>query len=300
MSYFDAPIAQVRPNPDQPRKHFDEDALNELAQSIRVNGLLEPLIVRADPEVDGGYLLIAGERRWRASRIAGKATVPVRVLDVDEVTAFELSVAENVNRHDMNPMEEANAFATLRGYDRDVAQIAALFGKTTKFVTQRLSLLDLIDEAQAQVAAGVIAASVATQMATCSPANQQSAYFKLMRGDFANDNEALHYVYALRQHEGEVSMFDVEEPTVEQRETHVRAKKATMDALARAERMATALDELAAMEPVDLAALVPDATAFADRIEAVQKSLTRARFVARQAKAIAEARTVDLSEEATA
>lgn len=295
MSYLSVPTADITPNPGQPRKHFDEEALAELAASIKANGLLEPIITRL---VDGQHVIIAGERRWRAATLADVTELPVRVLEVDEVKAYELSVAENVNRHDMNPMEEAGAFSQLLAYGRTVEEIASMFGKATRFVTARLDLLQLIPEVARQVADGTIAPSVAQQVAQCNPTNQQQMLFKLMRGDFANDNEALHFAYALKNAEAEISMFEIEEPTEQEREEHKTRKRAAMTGLEQAERMAAALQAVADLTPEQLADVIPDVAAYAARLNAVQTVLTKAKFNARQAKAVAEARVVVVRTEA--
>ena len=109
--YFQAGIEDIQPAPDQPRKRFAEAELEELAQSIRAHGIIQPLIVRA--RSDGGFLLIAGERRWRAAQRAGLAQVPVVVQDVSPKESFERALVENLQRSDLNPMEEAEAYARL-------------------------------------------------------------------------------------------------------------------------------------------------------------------------------------------
>lgn len=287
MSYEDLALDQIDRNPGQPRKHFDEEALAELAVSIKALGLLEPIIVRP---VDGRFLIIAGERRWRAAAVAGCTTVPCRVLDVDEATAFELSVAENVNRHDMTPIEEAQAYRTLQGFGRDVDAISSLFGKTKKYVNLRLTLLDLTDELQEQVGAGRIAISVAQMTARLNPANQQAMLFKLMKGTFVNDNEALHMAYAMLQAEGQTSMFDVEEPDEAEREKRVKAKRQVKTLLDQTERLTEVLSELAALKPEDYAAVGLDCRKTLARLDRMGRYITKARFNARQGGAIAVAR----------
>lgn len=292
--YVDLPVEKIDRNPDQPRKTFCPEALAELAGSIGSLGLLEPILVRP---VAGGdrWLIIAGERRWRAAQVAGLDAVPCRVMDdLDDAAAFELSVAENVNRHDMTPIEEARAYATLTGYGRDPEAIARLFGKTTRYVARRLDLLKLTDEIALQVEAGSMTVNVAQQVALLEPANQQRVMFKVIRGDFANDNDALHYAYALRANEGEISMFAVEEPTEEQREAHVAAKRKVTTAVEKAERLAVLLDDLAAATPGEWAAL-GDTKAMQDRLDRMANQIVKARFNARQGAAIADAATLDVS-----
>lgn len=105
------PIGEIVPNRAQPRKQFDDEALAELAESIASHGVLQPLLVR--PLTDGSYQLVAGERRWRASRMAGLAEVPVVVREMSDREAAELALIENLQREDLNPMEEAQGYQTL-------------------------------------------------------------------------------------------------------------------------------------------------------------------------------------------
>ena len=104
-------LIDVCPNPDQPRKEFDEESLAELAESIRRNGVLQPILVR--PAAHGKYIIIAGERRWRASRLAEKDTIPAVISAADEALAAELALIENLQREDLNPVEEAEGFRAL-------------------------------------------------------------------------------------------------------------------------------------------------------------------------------------------
>lgn len=306
MTYEQMPVAAIEPNPDQPRKHFDPAALQELAGSIAKNGLLEPIIVRPVDGPGERHVIIAGERRWRASQIANLDAVPVRVLDIGEEEAFVLSIAENVNREDMNPMEEADAFARLLDYGRTREQVAELFGKTTRFVGLRLDLLDLRDEIKDLVRAGTMATSVAQQVSRCSVANQQSVLFKFMRGDFANDNEAIHFAYALHQAEAQAGFFDVEEPDEEERSRRGAVRKTVLGMLTRVEKACDIVDEIAGLDPDTLAdAFAGDGQRYLDRLDRLAKAVTAARFNARQGNTLAEARdiarvNVEINPEATA
>ncbi len=144
-TYFHAQIEELFPSPGQPRKRFDEAALEELAESIRTHGIIQPIIVRARPERDGGgFLLIAGERRWRAAQRAGLHEVPVVVQEVDSGEAFERALVENLQRADLNPIEEAEAFSRLvdeLGYTQE--QVAERVGKERSTVANSLRLLKL-------------------------------------------------------------------------------------------------------------------------------------------------------------
>jgi len=133
------PVGEVRPNPDQPRKHFDEERLGELAASIKAHGLLQPIVVR---RMAGGFELIAGERRLRAAALAGVDPLPALVREVDD--PLEVALIENLQREDLSPLEEAEALATLierHGYSH--REVADLLGKSRPYVSNTLALIRL-------------------------------------------------------------------------------------------------------------------------------------------------------------
>jgi ParB family chromosome partitioning protein len=136
------PVRMVRPNPDQPRKHFDDGRLAELAESIRRHGLLQPIVVRRAPE---GFELVAGERRLRAAQLAGVDRLPALVRDVDD--PLETALIENLQREDLSPLEEAEALAALigrHGYSHQ--EVADLLGKSRPYVSNTLALTRLPDD----------------------------------------------------------------------------------------------------------------------------------------------------------
>ena len=139
---LELPIAKVEPRDNQPRTVFDEEALSELAESIREYGVIQPVTVR---KLDSGYYqLIAGERRWRAARIAGLTEIPARVIEADDKKAMELALIENLQRSDLNPIEEALGYQELMGtYEMTQEQAAARVGKSRPAVANALRLLSL-------------------------------------------------------------------------------------------------------------------------------------------------------------
>lgn len=150
-------LSQIEPNRDQPRKDFDEQALNELADSIKEHGLLQPILVRSKPT--GGYEIIAGERRWRASRIAGLRTVPVVIKEMDEKEAAEVALIENLQREDLNPVEESMGYRSLMvSYGLTQEQVAERMGKSRSAVANALRLLDLTPSETEQLKSGKISA----------------------------------------------------------------------------------------------------------------------------------------------
>ncbi len=136
------PISRVEPRPDQPRDRFDEERLQDLADSISRHGLIQPVIVRKMD--NGNYQIIAGERRWRAARLAGLPEIPVRVLQADDRSVSELALVENLQREDLNPMEEARGYQKLMtDYDLTQEEAAAGVGKSRSAVANSLRLLNL-------------------------------------------------------------------------------------------------------------------------------------------------------------
>ena len=146
-------LSEIQPRKDQPRKNFDLESLQQLADSIAEHGLLQPVVVR---EALGGYYeIIAGERRWRAAKMAGLSEIPVTILSADDRKASELAIIENVQREDLNPMEEAQAYKKLQEeYGLTQDKVASAVGKSRSAVANTLRLLDLPEEAGALVATG--------------------------------------------------------------------------------------------------------------------------------------------------
>ncbi|MDD3193699.1 MAG: ParB/RepB/Spo0J family partition protein [Oscillospiraceae bacterium] len=137
-------ISEIEPNRGQPRKEFDESALADLADSIREHGVIQPLLVRPLPS--GGYQLVAGERRWRASRMAGLSEVPVVIRDLTDNETMELALIENLQRQDLNPLEEALGYRSLmEEYQMTQEQVAKVIGKSRPAIANSLRLLALPD-----------------------------------------------------------------------------------------------------------------------------------------------------------
>jgi ParB family chromosome partitioning protein len=138
-------VDRISPNPEQPRLVFDETTLEELAASIREHGVLQPILVR--PLEDGEFQLIAGERRWRASRAAGLATIPALVEEIDDDTALEISIIENLQREDLSPLDEATIYDRMvREHGYSVRRLAQKLGKDKGYLENRLRLADAPDE----------------------------------------------------------------------------------------------------------------------------------------------------------
>ncbi len=148
-------LSEIEPNRDQPRKYFKEEAIEELAESIRLHGLIQPLLVR--PIITGGYQIIAGERRWRASRAAGLTTVPVIIREMGDEEAMELALIENLQREDLNPVEEALGYKSLMdNFGMTQEAVAERVGKSRPAVANALRLLGLTEQELEELAEGNI------------------------------------------------------------------------------------------------------------------------------------------------
>ena len=152
----EVPIDSVVPNPNQPRKSFDEDELNELAASIAQNGVLQPIVAR---QKDGVFQIVAGERRYQASKRAGLETVPVVVRDVSDHEVLQLALIENLQRSDLNPLEAAQGYADLMEQnDLTQEQVGEILGKSRSAIANALRLLDLPQEVLELVSSGQLSA----------------------------------------------------------------------------------------------------------------------------------------------
>ena len=160
-------IADIFSDPDQPRKHFDEDALDELAASIRKHGILQPIVVR--PTGGGGYRIVAGERRWRAAQRAGLERIPVIIKQVDDKTALELAIVENVQRADLNAIEEAAGYQQLVDqYQYSQNDLAAVIGKSRSHVANTLRLMRLPESVRGFIIDGSLSAGHARALITAN------------------------------------------------------------------------------------------------------------------------------------
>ena len=147
-------IADIRSNPHQPRKNFDEQALQELADSIKEHGLVQPIIVKKSIK---GYELVAGERRTKASKLAGKTTIPAIVRDFDDTQMMEIALIENIQRENLNPIEEATAYQKILDVEQITQEsLAQKFGKSRSYITNILGLLRLPEEVKDYVIKGKI------------------------------------------------------------------------------------------------------------------------------------------------
>ena len=170
-------IEKLNANQQQPRKYFEKDKLKELAESIKVHGIMNPIVARKKKE--GGFEIIAGERRWRASQLAGLKQVPVILKEIEDKQSLELAIIENVQRHDLNPIEEAAAFKKLmEDYGLTQAEVAQRLGKERSSVANTVRLLLLPPEVTQLVAQGRISSGHAKVLLSVGDAEKQIAVAK--------------------------------------------------------------------------------------------------------------------------
>ncbi len=160
-----APIENLKANPRNPRRAFTETELNELADSIRERGIIQPIVVRQVRGKDDAFEIIAGERRWRAAQRAGLHEVPVAVVEATDAQALEFAIIENVQRADLNPIEEATGYlALMQEFNHSQDEVAQIVGKSRPHVANTLRLLKLAEPVQAMVAAGQLSAGHARML----------------------------------------------------------------------------------------------------------------------------------------
>ncbi|WP_157968496.1 ParB/RepB/Spo0J family partition protein [Streptomyces geranii] len=306
--YATLKMSQIHRNPNQPRKTFEEDALKELAESIKEHGLLQPIVVR---KMEKGYELVAGERRFRANELADNITIDAKILlpegesEISDMDSFKKAMAENLNREDMLPLEEARGFKKVLDEEDDAtpASVAKAFSKSVQFVNQRLALLALRPEIQAAVDLGHIGTQAAVQIAALSKDNQKAVFQDWKKGD-KNDNQLVHIAYAMRKHEKAAtqdSMVDVDEMTPEEKAERSRAQAKTKSDLDAIEGMWALLDSIGKADPMELArALAGEVGKRLEQMDRVADVVQKARFQLRQAKAHADASEIMVNPAAAA
>lgn len=173
-------LSEIEPNRDQPRKHFDETALAELSESIKRHGLIQPLLVR--PLTGGGYQIVAGERRWRASRMAGLSSVPVVIRELSDKETMEIALIENLQREDLNPVEEAKGYKQLMDtYGFTQEQVAVSVNKSRPAVANSLRLLNLNESELEALEKGEISGGHARALLSIEDKEQRSIALNMSR-----------------------------------------------------------------------------------------------------------------------
>jgi ParB family chromosome partitioning protein len=185
------PVDRIAPNPEQPRRTFSQEALNELAASIREKGIIQPLIVRPDPGAEGRYQIVAGERRWRAAQLAQLHEVPVLIRELDDTEVLEIAIIENIQRADLNPVEEASAYQQLMDrFGHTQEKLAEALGKSRSHIANLMRLLTLPPSVQAMLRDGDLTAGHARALITSDNA-EELARQVVAKGLSVRDTEKL-------------------------------------------------------------------------------------------------------------
>jgi ParB family chromosome partitioning protein len=172
------PVGEITPNPNQPRRSFDDALIRQLAQSLKASGLIQPIVVRA---TEGGYQLIAGERRLRAARLAGFVTIPAIVRDVDQMTQAQMALIENIQREDLNPLDRAAAYRSLlQQLGLTQSELAGRLGEDRSTIANHVRLLDLTEAVQQMIRSGSLSLGHAKLLAGIDDPLEQERLAKLV------------------------------------------------------------------------------------------------------------------------
>lgn len=262
----DLPVDQVHPDPEQPRKLFDADALVELAASIREFGLVQPITVRRDPA--GGWLIVAGERRYRAHVLNGAATIAARIVDWEGADVRIAQIVENLQRADLRPCEEGRSYrAAMEENDWTQAELARRLGIPESRLMRRLMLLNLRPEYQALVDSGQLLERPARQMGRLPP-HRQDELFRLVKAGKADGKSARAFANAALEAESQLSLIEAPEPAAGDIESATRLERRINRALA---VLQDGFDEgeVIAARRVD----PTKAATYADKLALIQKAL---------------------------
>lgn len=207
------PLQKIYPNPDQPRKHFNQTKLEELAASIHERGIIEPLVVTLR---GNRYMLIAGERRWRASHIAKVTDVPARIIEADDAKVEELALIENIQREDLNLIEEARGYqALLKRMTPE--EVAVTTGMNLRRIHERLSLLNLAPDFQDAVIKEILSPSQGYEISRLPRGQQTHVFAKIRDGKLETYNKLRAYVTALLTVDEHPELFSFTAPTGKQK-----------------------------------------------------------------------------------
>ncbi|MDG4796978.1 ParB/RepB/Spo0J family partition protein [Micromonospora sp. WMMD1082] len=293
------PVAKIEADPDQPRKLFTEEELAELAASMKKLGQLQPVAVRKTGK-PGHYRLVVGERRWRAAQQGDIAELSAMVWEMDDEAAFIAQVAENVNRMDMTPMEEASAYARLADAGWETEAIAELFGKSQPYIGWRIDLLGLIDDAKQLVAKGQMQVGVAWYVCRLSADQQRRFVVRWARGEFSSARDAEAFAKACKAAEDQAEFFQLDKAEHDE-EAQARVVEERKKVVSKIERLSAAgkvLHELAQMDAEELARVLAGAeggvAGHRQRVDDLRSLAGKVSAKLRKAQALAAAATVEL------
>lgn len=216
------PIEKVFPRADQPRKNFDEDSLNELAKSIKEHGVIQPLLVT---EKDKGYEIVAGERRYRAAKIAGLSEIPVVIKELSERTIKEISIIENIQREDLNPIEEAYAYKSLMDeYGLTQEAVSEKIGKSRSYIANTLRLLNLEDYIQEYLMSGELTPSQGRTLLSIKDSKERNKVLKDFLAKKTNIRDVEKKGRVKKKSERSIFIEDLENRLTESLEAKVNLK----------------------------------------------------------------------------
>ena len=218
-------VTEIEPRPDQPRKNFDNQSLIQLADSISAHGLIQPIAVRLHD--NGFYRIIAGERRWRAAKMAGLMEVPVIIMDIDDKKASEIALIENIQREDLNPIEEALAYRTLMNeYDLTQDEVAKSIGRSRSAVANSLRLLDLPETVYKMVVSGELSAGHARALLGVNNAGDILSAAETVVKKELSVRETEEFVRSINRREDGAKNGGETEPAADTNENEAANKKA--------------------------------------------------------------------------
>jgi ParB family chromosome partitioning protein len=201
-------IDKVYPNPNQPRKDFNYDKLEEMAMSIKEYGVLEPIVLTPR---NGKYMIIAGERRFRASLLAGLKEIPARIIKADDALVEELALLENIQRQDLNCIEEAKAYKSLLDRGMTKEELASKLGfKQSWRIDEKVGLLNLLPEYQEMAVKNSLTPLQAYKVSLISPANQRIVVQKILSGELNTSNKLRSFVEAMQALERQDNIFELQ------------------------------------------------------------------------------------------
>jgi ParB family chromosome partitioning protein len=270
-SLIELPVSEVYPNPDQPRKDFEEEKLEELAMSIKEHGVLEPIVVTRR---DRGFMIVAGERRFRASLLVRLESIPARVIEASDDLVEELALIENIQRENLNIIEEGQAYKRLLDRGLTLKQLAKKLGyKKTGPIEDRVSLLNLTPMYQELVIKGDINPSQAYELSKLPEDKQDVVYAKIKKGELNTFNKLFAFVQAMITIENQEEIFALT-PLTEKESNSINTFNGLMTSV---ERFIGKLQEEDNLKHLEKAVIHTDITAA--RFDLIIKSLQKIRRI---------------------
>lgn len=270
------PVDSIHPNPNQPRKVFDEAALRDLAESIANGGLLQAICVRPDAPTLAGpsYMIVAGERRWRAHRLLGRPRIAATIVDMTDDELADAAIVENLQRRDITPLEEARAFKARLDAGLTVEELARRLGlKQPWRITERTSLLRLTPEGQEALARGILTPAQAYEMSRLAPAGQRVLFDAIGAAQCPTYRDLRRVTEGLLQAEAQVDMFAPPTPPTEAEKSRARQLEVAIQKASAALSRGFDGNDVVILRKVNPAS----AAVLADQLDLIEKAARRLR-----------------------